>query len=80
MSGEEKKIVLLTTLLPVSYQVSAKFNACTVVGLNGTLVEAKKLIFTVHSLNTVFQGEILDIIKFFYIIFYGYECLLHSVA
>ncbi len=40
---------MLTALLSVSCQISAKFGICTVVDLNGTLVEAK--MFTSPPLN-----------------------------
>jgi hypothetical protein len=41
-------IVVVSVLLSVSRQVSAKFGTCAVVGLqvNGTLAEAKKFTFS----------------------------------
>ncbi len=38
----------VTTLLFVSCQFSVKFGTCTVVGLNGTLAEAKMFTFTLE--------------------------------
>ncbi len=37
------------SLLSVSCQVSAKFGTCTVVGLNGTHVEAKMFTYKVYA-------------------------------
>jgi hypothetical protein len=43
------------TLLSVSYQINAKFGTCTVVGLNGTLVEANMFSFTLESTHFFFN-------------------------
>ncbi len=42
-------------LLSVSGQVSAKFDTCSVVGLNGTLVEAKMFTFTIERMHFIFN-------------------------
>ncbi len=43
------------TLLSVSCQVDAKFGTCTVVGLNGTLVEAKMFTLTLECTHFFFN-------------------------
>ena len=43
------------TLLSVSCTVSAEFGNCTVVSLNGTLVEAKKFTFTLECTHFIFN-------------------------
>ncbi len=43
------------TLLSVSCHVSAKFGNCTVVSLNGTLVEAKMFTFTIECTHLIFN-------------------------
>jgi hypothetical protein len=40
----------MDTLLSVSYQASAKLGTWTVVGLNGTLVEAKMFTFSLECI------------------------------
>jgi hypothetical protein len=42
-------------LLSVSCQVNAKFGTGTIVGLNGTLVEAKRFIFTLECTHFIFN-------------------------
>jgi hypothetical protein len=49
--GDDRQI---PTLLSVSCQVSAQFSTCTIVGLNGTLVEAKMLTFTLECMHFIF--------------------------
>jgi hypothetical protein len=43
------------SLLSVSCQVTAKFGTCTVMGLNGTLVEAKMFTFTLECTHFIFS-------------------------
>jgi len=40
--------LITSALLSVSRQVSAKFGTCTIVGLNGTLIEAKMFTFNLE--------------------------------
>jgi hypothetical protein len=47
-------IQTMYTLLSISCKVSAKFDTCTVVGINGTLVEDKMFTFAQECTHFIF--------------------------
>jgi hypothetical protein len=42
-------------LFSISYQASAKFGTCTILGLNGTLIEAQMFTFTLECTHFIFN-------------------------
>jgi hypothetical protein len=58
-AGATQRCVILYTVIRFVL-VSAKFDSCTVVSVNGTLVEAKMCTFTLESTHFIFNEHETD--------------------